>query len=126
MAKRPAPSGPPRKARRGRPPLPGGRKPQVEVQRAYRARLAAAGKVVRIVDANAVPAPGFDPAKDGIYERAMVEGWRAQLHRVLSERDFLRDELALARERIDGLEAERVRLEREITAALKARLSGQG
>ena len=60
---------------RGRPPKPGGRIPQVEVQRAYRARLAAAGKVVRVVDAVSVrPAPAnlastaipdFDPARRG-------------------------------------------------------------
>ena len=37
-----------------RPPKPGGRIPQVEAQRAYRARLAAAGKLVRVVDAISV------------------------------------------------------------------------
>jgi hypothetical protein len=62
--------------RRGRSPKPGGRRPQVEIQRAYRARLAAAGKVVRIVDAGAVSPSSvssaqagladFDPTKDGI------------------------------------------------------------
>jgi hypothetical protein len=51
MAKAPPPSASAVKCRRGRPPKPGGRISQVEVQRAYRARLAAAGKVVRIFDA---------------------------------------------------------------------------
>jgi hypothetical protein len=73
---------------RGRPPKPGGRTPQVEVQRAYHARLAAAGKVVKIVDAAALsPAPGhipdFDPARNGIYERAMFEKMRDGMHNAL-------------------------------------------
>ena len=60
MAKQPTtPSEPAARPRRGRPPKPGGRIPQVEVQRAYRARLAAAGKVVRIVDAAAQHTPLF-------------------------------------------------------------------
>jgi hypothetical protein len=46
-----SPPPPPAKRPRGRPPKPGGPTPQVEIQWAYRARLAAAGKVVRLVDA---------------------------------------------------------------------------
>jgi hypothetical protein len=62
----PSPSAPAVQRRRGRPPKPGGRKSQVEVQRAYRARRKAAGKVLRLVDANPVspvpPAiPDYDP-----------------------------------------------------------------
>ena len=66
------PSDPPAAARsRGRPPKPGGPKSPAEIQRAYRARLAAAGKVVRIVHAgpaSPLPAafPEFDPERDGI------------------------------------------------------------
>ena len=62
---------------------------QVEIQRAYRARLAAAGKVVRVVDAASVrPAsasppttaiPDFDPARDGICERKMMEKMRVSV-----------------------------------------------
>jgi hypothetical protein len=44
----------PQLVRRGRPPKPGGPMPQVEVQRAYRDRLKAAGKTVRLVDADFV------------------------------------------------------------------------
>jgi len=68
------PVDPTAKPHRRRLPKPGGRTHQVEVQRAYRVRLAAAGKVVRIVNAGAVaytPAgaappsiPDFDPAKE--------------------------------------------------------------
>ena len=95
MAKKPAqprsvPAAIPPKRSRGRPPKPGGPIPQVEVQRAYRARLAAAGKVVRVVDAALVEAtraspasvaiPDYDPAKDGVYERTMFETMRDDLH----------------------------------------------
>jgi len=71
------------------------------VQRAYHARLAAAGKVVRIVDAGAVgttPAgvaqlsiADFDPAKDGIFDRKMVARIRDQFHNALSKLE-LREE----------------------------------
>ena len=118
MPKKPAPpSDPPAKPRRGRPPKPGGRTPQVEVQRAYRARLVAAGKVVRIIDANAVPIPGFDPAKDGSFERQMVESARDQLRNALSEGDYLKEEVARLRERNTWLEAELKREERNLTNA---------
>jgi hypothetical protein len=91
MAKNPnrhplVPAAPVAKRKRGRPPSPNGPKSQAETQRAYRARLAAAGKVVRATDAAAIGAaalsvalasfPDFDPARDGIYERAMVEKMR--------------------------------------------------
>jgi hypothetical protein len=69
---------------RGHLPKLGGRMSQVEIQPAYRARLAAAGKVVRVVDADSVRPPSasppmsaipdFDPARDGIYQRKMIEG----------------------------------------------------
>jgi hypothetical protein len=51
MGQNRTPSPTPGTAKRGRPPKPDGPVPQFMVQRAYRARLAAAGKVVRIVDA---------------------------------------------------------------------------
>jgi len=86
---RPAAKRPP-----GRPPKPGGRIPQVEVQRAYRARLAAAKKVVRVVDASSAPPsprfspapasiPDYDPATGVIYDRAMFEKMRDNLHNAL-------------------------------------------
>jgi hypothetical protein len=77
----------------GRPPKPGGRLPQVEVQRAYRARLAAAGKVVRIVDALAVDPvaphvtasiPDFDPATQMVCDRATFVDMRDRLHNALA------------------------------------------
>jgi hypothetical protein len=128
MAKK---SGPRRSApaakRRGRPPKPGGRIPQVEVQRAYRARLAAAGKVVRVVDA--VPAPptnpapasvsDFDPAKDGIYERKMVEGMRGRLQGALLKLELREQDVARLEQRNAYLEGELKLQERHHTNALK-------
>jgi hypothetical protein len=97
VAEKPEPSRPAAKRPPGRPPKPGGRISQADVQRAYRARLAAAGKVVRIVDATlleqANPAlvtiPDYDPAIDGIYERAMFEKMRDDLHNALSRIEVL-------------------------------------
>jgi hypothetical protein len=76
------------KRKRGRHPLPGGPKSQAETQRAYRARLAAAGKVVRIVDAAAFTNPAVsthsgDSAIDHINERALFEKLRDDLNNAL-------------------------------------------
>jgi hypothetical protein len=100
MAKnsKPPSSAPTGARRRGRPAKPGGRIPQVEVQRAYRARLAAAGKVVRVVDAAAstsptVPiSPDYDPAIDGVYERTMFEKMRDDLHNALLRIEILAED----------------------------------
>ena len=129
MAKKSTPPVLPAKPRRGRPPKPGGRIPQVEVQRAYRARLAAAGKVVRIVDAHAVnPAPAsavpssipdFDPTKDGVFERQMVAGVRDQLRNALSKLAVREAEVTRLRDRNDQLESELKLQGQHLTAALK-------
>jgi hypothetical protein len=108
-------------------PKPGGRIPQVKVQRAYRARLAAAGKVVRIVDTRAVvdvrPAahsiPNFDPAKDGIFERQMIERMRDQLRTALVRLELREEEVRDLRHRNAHLELELQRQGRELTNALK-------
>ena len=132
MAKKPpraittAPAG---KRPRGRPPKPGGRIPQVEVQRAYRARLAAAGKVVRIVDAVSVrPASAnlartaildFDPARDRIYEREMFEKMRDDLRNALLKLELREEEVARLEQRNAYLEGELKLQERHHTNALK-------
>ena len=89
----PVPAAPVAKRKRGRPPSPNGPKSQAEIQRAYRARLAAAGKIVRAADAAAIGSaapsvalasvPDFDPARDGIYDRAMFAKMRDDLHNAL-------------------------------------------
>jgi hypothetical protein len=53
----PVPAAPVAKRKRGRPPSPNGPTSLAEIQRAYRARLAAAGKVVRAADAAALTGP---------------------------------------------------------------------
>jgi K+ transporter len=99
------------------------------VQRAYRARLAAAGRVVRIVDAGAVsPAPAgvaqllipdFDPAKDGIFERQMVASTPDQLQNALSKLELREEEVTRLRDRNAYLESELKLQERHLTNALK-------
>ena len=115
------------KPRRGRPPKPGGPIPQVEVQRAYRARLATAGKVVRIVDTRGIvdarlaaqSIPDFDPAKDGIFERQMVESMRDQLRTALVRLELREEEVRDLRDRNAHLELELQRQGRQLTNALK-------
>jgi hypothetical protein len=125
MAKqpKPPPSPPDAPRRKGRPPKPGGRIPQVEVQRAYRARLAAAGKVVRIVDAGAAPPPpaipDYNPATDGIYERAMVETMRDDLHSALLKLELREQAVARFEQRNAYLEGELRLQEQHLTNALK-------
>jgi hypothetical protein len=111
MAKSQEPSRPAAKGPPGRPPKVGGRISQAEVQRAYRARLAAAGKVVRIVDAALLDQanhasstiPDYDLATDGIYDRAMFEK--------------MRDDLYNALVRIENLETDRTRWQTDCARA---------
>jgi hypothetical protein len=134
MAKKAAPpaSSPPAPRRLGRPPKPGGKLSQVEIQRAYRARLAAAGKVVKIVDAatvSPVPVnptlavmPDFDPARDGVYEREMIETMRDDLYHALLKLEIGDGEVARFETRNAYLEGE-LRLEHQHhTNALKANI----
>jgi hypothetical protein len=125
MAKQPKPSpSPPDAPRcRGRPPKPGGRIPQVEVQRAYRARLAAAGKIVRIVDAGAGPPPPAIPdynlATDAIYERTMVEKMRDDLRHALNKLELREEDVQRLGQRNAYLEGELRLQEQHLTNALK-------
>jgi hypothetical protein len=125
MAKqpKPPPSPPDAPRRKGRPPKPGGRIPQVEVQRAYRARLAAAGKVVRIVDASAAPPPlaipDYNPAIDGIYERATLEKMRDDLHNASIKLELREQDVRRLQQRNAYLEGELKLQEQHHTNALK-------
>lgn len=129
MAKNPKPpSASAGKRPRGRPPKPGGRIPQAEVQRAYRARLAAAGKVVRVIDAAGTTAltnppgatvPGFDPETQGIYDRAMVEDLRDRLGNALSKLQLQEEEMARLSQRNAYLKRELKLQEQQITIGLK-------
>ena len=125
MAKKPrSPPAPPAKRPRGRPPKPGGPIPQAEVQRAYRARLAAAGKIVRLVDAaSASPAlasiPGLDPATQLICDRKTFEGMRDNLHNVSVKLEVREQDVARVEARNAYLESELKLQERHITNTLK-------
>jgi hypothetical protein len=125
MAKKPrSPPAPPAKRRRGRPPKPGGPIPQAEIQRAYRARLAAAGKVVRLVDAaSASPVltsiPGFDLATQLICDRKTFKDMRDNLHSALVKLEVRDQDVARLETRNAYLEGELKRRERHNTNALK-------
>jgi hypothetical protein len=131
MAKTPKrPSSPQAAAKRpGRPPKPEGRIPQVEVQRAYRARLAAAGKVVRIVDTLTVdpaaprvtPAAGqdFDPATQMICDRATFADLRDKLHNALLKLELREEDVQRLEERNAYLESELKLQEQHHTNRLK-------
>jgi len=135
MAKRsqPPPSAPsPR--RRGRPPKAGGAISHVEAQRAYRARLKAAGKGVRTVRLDAVPAgpaqplanggnsaemPDFDPATQIVWDRAMFEDMRNKLHHALLQIELRDERLKEIEQRNAWLEGELKLQERQNTNSLK-------
>jgi len=94
-----SPTDPP-KPRRGRPPKPGGPIPRAEVQRAYRARLAA-GRV--------------DPG--------LIDDLRDRLSRAVARAELREEEAARLRDRNAYLEGELRRLEREATNAAKDRIA---
>jgi hypothetical protein len=125
MAKKPSSPAPAPTARgpRGRPPRPGGPTPQAEVQRAYRARLAASGKVVRVVDAAASPAPpaipAFDPATQIVCDREQFERMDERLGNGLSRIRLLTDSLQRLEQRNAFLETELKREEQNHTNKIK-------
>jgi hypothetical protein len=85
------------------------------VQRAYRARLRAAGKAVKLVDAD------FDSAE----HRAFVAELRDDLHTALSKLELREQDAARLETRNRFLEAELIRLERELTNAAKDRIGAR-
>jgi hypothetical protein len=87
----------------------GGPTPQVKIQRAYRAQLKAAGKVVKLVDAD------FDPGQ----MQALVVELRDNLHNALVQLELRTQDVERLEARNRFLEAELVRLERELTNKAK-------
>jgi hypothetical protein len=77
------------------------------VQRAYRARLAAAGKVHKLLDA------------DTVADLAMLDRMRERLHDALSKLELHEQEVARLTARNHHLENELKQLERHHTNALK-------
>jgi hypothetical protein len=94
------------------------------VQRAYRARLAAAGKVVRIVDpaalsATPAPAPEFDPAVQMICDRAAFADMRDRLNNALLKLELREQDVKRLEQRNAYLESELKLQERNHTNRLK-------
>jgi hypothetical protein len=77
----------------------------VEIQRAYRARLKAAGKVVKLVDAD--------------FDQALVVELRDNLRNALLKLELRTQDVERLEARNRFLEAELVRLERELTNKAK-------
>jgi hypothetical protein len=92
---------------RGRPPSPQGAKPRAEVQRAYRERRKAAGKVLRVIDAWTTMTP------------AEIAEMREGLGNALLELELRQQDVARLEARNAYLESELKRVEQHHTIALK-------
>ncbi|MFD1985382.1 hypothetical protein ACFSOZ_22920 [Mesorhizobium newzealandense] len=100
---------------RGRPRQPDALTP-AERQRAYRARLAAAGRAVRV---QRVIEDAFDSETQLIVERAFFEEQRHTLHNALLKIELLDEDRARLDRRNAYLEGELKRIEQRHTISLK-------
>jgi hypothetical protein len=100
---------------RGRPRKPDAQTP-AERQRAYRARLAAAGKAPRVRRIGDV---AFDPETQVVVERAFFEEQRRNLHNALLKMESLDEDRARLDRQNAYLEGELKRLEQLHTISLK-------
>jgi hypothetical protein len=92
---------------RGRPPSPQGAKPRAEVQRAYRERRKAAGKVLRVIDTWTTMTP------------AEIAEMRERLSNALLQLELRQQDVARLEARNAYLESELKRVEQHHTIALK-------
>jgi hypothetical protein len=92
---------------RGRPPSPQGAKPRAEVQRAYRERRKAAGKVLRVIDTWTTMTP------------AEIAELHERLGNALRELELRQQDVARLEARNAYLESELKRVEQHHTNALK-------
>jgi hypothetical protein len=92
---------------RGRPPSPQGAKPRAEVQRAYRERRKAAGKVLRVIDTWTTMTP------------AEIAEMRERLGNALLELELRQQDVARLEARNAYLESALKRVEQHHTIALK-------
>jgi hypothetical protein len=93
---------------RGRPPSPQGTRPRVEVQRAYRERRKAAGKVLRVIDTWTTMTP------DEIAEQ------RERLGNALRKLELREQDVQRLEARNAYLESELRRAEQHLTSALRS------
>jgi hypothetical protein len=84
---------------RGRPPAPRGAKPRAEVQRAYRERRKAAGKVLRVIDTWTTMTP------------AEIAEMRERLGNALCELEVRQEDVRRLEGRLASLEGELRRVE---------------
>ncbi|NTF72587.1 hypothetical protein [Rhizobium rhizogenes] len=94
---------------------------QAEIQRAYRARLAAAGKAVRVVHVGDIPE--LDSETHFVAERAFFEELRLNYHNALVKMESSEEDRTRLDKRNAYLESELKRLERIHTNALKEIIS---
>jgi hypothetical protein len=92
---------------RGRPPSPHGPRPRAEVQRAYRERRKAAGKVLRVIDTWTTMTP------------AEIAEMRERLGNALQKLELREQDVTRLEARNAYLESELIRVERDYTNALK-------
>lgn len=100
---------------RGRPRKPDAQ-PPAERQRAYRARLTAAGKTLRVRSLGDV---AFDPETQVVLERAFFEEQRHNLHNALLKIERLEEDRDRLNRRNAYLESELRRIEQLHTISLK-------
>jgi chromosome segregation ATPase len=93
--------------RRGRPPIAEGAKSRTDIQRDYRARLKAAGKVLRFVDTWTTMTP------------AEIAELRQRLDNALLKLELREQDVARLDQRVAYLEGELRRVEQHHTNALK-------
>lgn len=101
---------------RGRPRKPGALT-QAERQRAYRARLAAAGKMVRVVQPGATR--DFDPEVHVVLDRTFFEDLRENYRHAILKLELLEERRAELEKRNAYLENELKRVEQVHTVRLK-------
>ena len=100
---------------RGRPPRPGGPTPHVEVQRAYRARLAAAGKVVVAVDASLIGPGGYRETLEKLHNAMMKLERRDETIKRLEQRNaYLEGELRLQEQHLTNALKDNIVLKQQL------------
>ena len=133
---RPPPDAPPVQPRRGRPPKPDGAISKAEVQRAYRERQKAAGKIVRTIDAATLTAiqagppttspdpaiPDFDPKTQVIIDRDFFQEMQEKLRNALLKLALREADVAQLHQRNHQLHAELTELRGHYAAVQKDKI----
>ncbi|MBS0641998.1 MAG: hypothetical protein JSS43_19205, partial [Proteobacteria bacterium] len=117
--------------RRGRPPKPDGAISKAAVQRAYRERQKAAGKIVRTIDAATLTAiqaglpatiPDFDPKTQVIIDRDFFQEMQEKLRNALLKLALREADVAQLHQRNHQLHAELTELRGHYAAVQKDKI----